>query len=123
VTVDLDDIVKKAAKAHQAESPKTELREIALAAAKAADEARDVGTKASELKKVLFDAMKKAGTTEVAMPDRGPIRIKTIKRPQQTLGVLKEALGDAEANRIWSLFPRVEHEELDIPKPNAEPSV
>lgn len=121
--MDLGDIVKKAAEEVRA-TPARDLKALAVEAAKASDEAREVNLKAGLLKKELFEAMQAGGITKIDMPDRDPIKIKARKRAQRTLGALKEALGDdGEATRIWGLFPQMTSEELEIPKPNEEPCV
>jgi hypothetical protein len=109
-----------------------DLQALAFEAAIAADESREAGAKAKELKAELDTEMKAAGIAEIEMPDRDPIAYKVSKSKDKTLTALKkkasaEAKADghdekhaAKAAKIlwddfWGRFPMVERRTLSIP--------
>lgn len=106
--------------------PSAGLRELAYEAARAADESRAAGAKASVLKQELLARMQKEKIKEVQLNDRNPIKIGESRDKAKTLKALKEIEGvegwdEDKAKEIWAALPVTKKPTVEIPMPRIEP--
>ncbi len=105
--------------------PSAGLRELAYAAARAADESREAAAKASVLKQELLSRMQSEGIKEIPMNDRNPVKITERKDKSKTLKALKalklDGWDEAKAKQVWDALPTTPKPDVEIPMPRIEP--
>lgn len=105
--------------------PTPELVDLANRAARAADESREAGAKASLLKQELLTAMKQTKTGAVELNDR-TIKLTTRKSKSKTLTAMKaikgvEGWNADKAQEVWDKLPTSLKTDLEIPMPRINP--
>ena len=94
------------------------LKQLAIDAAQARDDAAEANAKARVLKDDLEAALKEANLEGLDLPDRA-IRFKVANSKQKTMKALKAIMGDKEGKAVWDKLPTTSRTSLDIPPPKA----
>lgn len=116
--VDISDVIGLLSDEQPSRQVDPTVKNLAIAASQARDEAAEAGAKARVLKDKLEAALREAGLEGLELPDR-TIRFKTANSKQKTLKALKKILGDDAGKDLWGKLPTTPRTSLDIPAPEA----